>query len=233
MMMMMRVRKGGNWMVNGREGLSRRGEWRRGRKEGEGFARPVLRSFRCLCIAHWCVNELLLWYVSFMSIGCMYHEYDRRTGDVDIKRRRRSFFTDLDSQWPNLWRSEVWAGVRNVAALQMKCLKWSVYGVTVTFMSTGYMYHRYDLRTGDWMMILISTGDVAVSSPFNTKHTYVCVFVCVCVCSIRRLSGTQWRLKLRVWSTACWLWTQRNVWPPPRRWGIRGSALVLVCVLSC
>ena len=53
-------------------------------------------------------------YVSFMSIGCMYHEYDRRTGDVDIKRRRRRFFsvTDLDSQWPNSWRSEVWAGIR-------------------------------------------------------------------------------------------------------------------------
>jgi len=57
------------------------------------------------------------------------------------------FFTDLDSQWPNLWRSEVWAGVRDVTALQVKCL--GVYGVSVTFMSTGYMYHEYDLRTGD------------------------------------------------------------------------------------
>ena len=28
-----------------------------------------------------------------------------------------------------------------------KCL--GVYGVSVTFMSTGYMYHEYDLRTGD------------------------------------------------------------------------------------
>ena len=28
-----------------------------------------------------------------------------------------------------------------------KCLR--VYGVSVTFMSTGYMYHKYDLRTGD------------------------------------------------------------------------------------
>ena len=62
-------------------------------------------------------------------------------GDVAV------FFTDLDSQWPNSWRSEVWAGVRDVAALQVKCLR--VYGVSVTFMSTGYMYHRYDLRTSD------------------------------------------------------------------------------------
>ena len=65
-------------------------------------------------------------YVSFISIGCIYHEYDRWTGDVDIKRQRRHFFTDLDSQWPNSWRSKVWAGVRNVAALQVKCL--CVYG---------------------------------------------------------------------------------------------------------
>ena len=50
-------------------------------------------------------------YISFMSIGCMYHEYDWWTGDVDIKwRRRHFFFTDLDSQSPNSWRSEVWAG---------------------------------------------------------------------------------------------------------------------------
>ena len=28
-----------------------------------------------------------------------------------------------------------------------KCLR--VYGVSVTFMSTGYMYHEYDLRCGD------------------------------------------------------------------------------------
>ena len=47
----------------------------------------------------------------------------------------------------------------------------------VSFMSTGYMYHGYDLRIGDWMMILISTGDVAVLSPFNTKHTYRCRLV--------------------------------------------------------
>jgi len=38
-----------------------------------------------------------------------------------------------------------WLGY--VAALQVKCLR--VYGVSVIFMSTGYMYHGYDLRTGD------------------------------------------------------------------------------------
>jgi len=37
-----------------------------------------------------------------------------------------------------------------------KCL--GVYGVSVTFMSTGYMYHEYDQRAGDWMMILVSTS---------------------------------------------------------------------------
>jgi len=57
------------------------------------------------------------------------------------------FLTDLDSQWPNSWRSGVWAGVWDVAALQVKCLR--VYGVSVTFMSTGYMYHGYDLCTGN------------------------------------------------------------------------------------
>jgi len=30
------------------------------------------------------------------------------------------------------------------------------------------MYHEYDLRTGDWMVIFISTSDDAV----NTKHAY-------------------------------------------------------------
>jgi len=62
-------------------------------------------------------------------------------GDITV------FSTDLDSQWPNSWRSEVWAGIGDVAALQVKCLR--VYGVSVTFMSTGYMYHGYNLRTGD------------------------------------------------------------------------------------
>jgi len=38
-------------------------------------------------------------------------------------------------------------GLGYVAALQVKCL--GVYGVSVTFMSTGYMYHGYDLYTGD------------------------------------------------------------------------------------
>jgi len=38
-------------------------------------------------------------------------------------------------------------GFGYVAALQVKCLR--VYGVSVTFVSTGYMYHGYDLRTGD------------------------------------------------------------------------------------
>jgi len=56
-----------------------------------------------------------------------------------------------------------------------KCL--GVYGVSVTFMSTGYMYQEYDLHTGNWMTILISTA----TSPFNTKHTYRCVRVCVFV----------------------------------------------------
>jgi len=40
------------------------------------------------------------------------------------------------------------------------CLR--VYGGSVTFMSTGYVYHEYDLHTGDWMMILISTSDGSV-----------------------------------------------------------------------
>jgi len=57
-----------------------------------------------------------------------------------------------------------------------KCL--GVYGVSVTFMSTGYMYHKYDLRTGDWMTVWCQPA----TSPVNTKHTYVCVCVCVCVC---------------------------------------------------
>jgi len=38
-------------------------------------------------------------------------------------------------------------GLGYVAALHVKCLR--VYGVSVTFMSTGYMCHGYDLRTGD------------------------------------------------------------------------------------
>jgi len=28
-------------------------------------------------------------------------------------------------------------------------------------MSTGYLYHKYDLCTDNWIMILISTSDVA------------------------------------------------------------------------
>ena len=38
-------------------------------------------------------------------------------------------------------------------------------------MSTGYMYHKYDLRTGDWMMILISTGDFT-GSDVNKDLTF-------------------------------------------------------------
>ena len=53
--------------------------------------------------------------------------------------------------------------------------------VYVSFMSTGCMYHGYDLRTGDWMMILISTGEACVLSPFDMKLTYRCVYVCVCL----------------------------------------------------
>jgi len=86
-------------------------------------------------------------YVSFMSIGCMYHEYDRRTGDVDIKRRRRRFFF-LSRIWTRsgLIRGDpkFGQGLGYVAALQVNCLR--VYGVSVTFMSTGYMCHEY---TGD------------------------------------------------------------------------------------
>ena len=66
------------------------------------------------------------------------------------------FFTDLDSQWPNSWRSEAWAGVRNVAALQVKCLR--VYGVSVTFMSTGYMYHEYDRHSMPLFPLLVCMG---------------------------------------------------------------------------
>jgi len=57
------------------------------------------------------------------------------------------FFTDLDSQWPNSWRSEVWAGVRDVAALQVKCLR--VYGVIVTpcQLTTCIMNTTYTLAT--------------------------------------------------------------------------------------
>ena len=109
-------------------------------------------------------------------------------GDVAV------FFTDLNLQWPNSWRSEVWAGVRDVTALQVKCLR--VYGVSVTFMSTGYMCHEYDLRTGDWMMILPLIRSrlwrfinlftyllwyQPATSPFNT-NTYVCVYMCMSIC---------------------------------------------------
>jgi len=41
-----------------------------------------------------------------------------------------------------------------------KCLR--VYGMSVTFMSTAYMYHEYDLCTGDWIMVLVSTSDVTI-----------------------------------------------------------------------
>jgi len=115
----------------------------------------------------------------------MYHEYVRWTGTW-ISNGDIAVFSRI---WTcsGLIRGDpkFGQGLGYIAALQVKGLR--VYGVSVTFMSTGYMYHRYDLRTGDWMMILISTGDVTVSSPFNTKHTYRCVCVCVCVCDLRRL----------------------------------------------
>ena len=79
------------------------------------------------CLDAWCLGRLcsLLVYlflclavflslcVSFMSIGCMYHEYDRWTGDVDIKRRHRRFTNlDLGLFWHDLCRYKVCAGVR-------------------------------------------------------------------------------------------------------------------------
>jgi len=51
------------------------------------------------------------------------------------------------------------------------------------------MYHEYDLYTGDWMMIFISTGEACVLSPFDMKLTYRCVCVCVCVCD------ADWRIQ--------------------------------------
>ena len=71
---------------------------------------------------------------------------------------------DINTAWCVYVCVSFWAGVR-------VC---TMYGVNVTFMSTGYMYHEYDLHTGDWMMILISTAML----PFNTKYT---IDVCVCV----------------------------------------------------
>jgi len=60
------------------------------------------------------------------------------------------FFTDLDSQWPNSWRSEVWAGVR-------VCRRFT--GVVPPCVLGECDFHvnwlhvsrsdGYDLRTGD------------------------------------------------------------------------------------
>jgi len=122
--------------------------------ESQGF-RKNFQGMPVVCV---CV------YVSFKSIGCMYHEYDRWTGTW-ISNGDIAVFSRI---WTcsGLIRGDpkFGQGLGYIAALQVKGLR--VYGVSVTFMSTGYMYHRYDLRTGDWMMILISTGDVTVSSPF-------------------------------------------------------------------
>ena len=62
----------------------------------------------CVCV---CVCVCV--YVSFISTGCVYREYDRWTGDAHIKRRRCLFETsDLCLLRHDSCRYKVWAGVR-------------------------------------------------------------------------------------------------------------------------
>ena len=65
-------------------------------------------------------------------------------GDVAILQT-----SDSGSFWHESYMYKVSPGVRVVR----NCL--CVYGASVTFISTGYTYHKYDPRAGDWMIILV------------------------------------------------------------------------------
>jgi len=125
----------------------------------------------CMCV---CVCV----YVSFMSIGCMYHEYDRWTSDVDKKRQRRRFF-------PRIWtRSGLIHGdpkfgqglgisplYRWSASVCMGRVWLSCQLVTCITDTT------YALATEWWFWYQPAT------SPFRRRWTRnIRIGVCVCVC---------------------------------------------------
>jgi len=102
----------------------------------------------------------------------MYHEYDRWTGDVDIKRRRRRFFSRIWTRSRLIHGDPKFGqGLGYVAALQVKCLR--VYGwVWLSCqLATCITDTTYALATEWWFLYQPAT------SPFNTKHTYRCVCV--------------------------------------------------------
>ena len=85
------------------------------------------------------------------------------------------FFTDLDSQWPNSWRSEVWAGVRVCRCFtgEVPPCVWGECDFHVNWLHVSRIRPMYWRLNDDFDI----NRDVAVLSPFSTKHTYRCVCV--------------------------------------------------------
>jgi len=104
--------------------------------------------YMCVCV--WlCVCKFRVnWkHVSWIRPMNWWHEYQKAMSPFYKLQDLGLFMHDL-------CRYKVWPGVR-VGQKVPPCV-WA----SVTWMSTGYMCHKYDLHTGNWMMILISTSNI-------------------------------------------------------------------------
>ena len=116
----------------------------------------------------WMLERCICVYVSFM-----YHQYNQRTGDADIKRRRRHFTNfRFELFRHDLCRYKVWVGAR-VGQKVPPCV-WGEYDFHVNWL------HVSRIRPTHWRL----NDDFDINqhrrSPFNTRHTYTTVCV-VCV----------------------------------------------------
>ena len=101
---------------------------------------------------------------SFVSTGCMYHEYDRWTGDTDIKMRHHHF-TNFRFGFVLAWQSLSRSYGRSKSASVCMGWVWLSCQLAICVMNTTYA-----LATEWWFWYQPAT------LPFNTNR-----FVCLCV----------------------------------------------------
>ena len=122
------------------------------------------------------VKLISVWVcVSVVSTGCICHEYDRWTGDGNIGGGWQT--SDLGLFWHELCRYRVLARVRVGVE---KCRH--VYGVWVTFMSTGYIITNTTCALATewrlWYQLATSPVDVCIGvcvHLLGINYCYDCV----------------------------------------------------------